>query len=91
MGPLSSVRDVLAHDAFDSQIQRSSYTTTPHQIDDAVPAATLPGLVETHPVQTPPTDEPACANMNTLVGGALAPISSPPTRRPSRAGPDLRL
>lgn len=89
MGPLSAVRDGFPHDAFDLQ---RAYTTSPQRNDDAVPAATLPGLVESHPAHTPLTDEPECANMNTLVGGALAPVSSPPPpRRPSKAGPDFRL
>lgn len=83
MGPLS-------HDAFAWDFH-SHRAYTPPQIDDAVPA-TLPGIVENQRVHTPLTYEPACANMNTVVGGALAPIpASPPTRRPSKAGPDLRL
>lgn len=90
MGPLPSVTDALAHHAFDLQTPRA-YTIEPQQIDDSVPAATLPDIVESHPVQTPPADEPACANMNTFVGGALVPVPSSPTRRPLKAGPDLRL
>lgn len=88
MGSLPPAGDVFAqHDAFDS-----TYTTHSRHVDDNVPLATLPGLVERHPVQTPPADEPAYANMNNLVGGALAPIPSPPApRHPSKAGPDLRL
>lgn len=92
MGPLPSVTDDLAHDgfAFDSQIE-SAYTTCPQQIDDSIPAATLPDLVESRPAQTPPADEPACPNMNTSVGGTLAPVPSPAPRRSSKAGSDLRL
>lgn len=93
MGP-ATAGVVFSHDdGYDSHLQTyHASNTDPRIFDDAVPPATLPGVVESHAAHTPPADEPVCANMNTLVGGALAPISTlPTTRRPSKAGTDLRL
>jgi hypothetical protein len=104
---VSSILDLLpspadsVHDVFDSPAY--TYASAPLQSPDGLkPAFRLddtsvalspePGLVNSRPVTTPPTDGFDCPNMNLIVGGALAPMSPcPPVRRLSKSGPALRL
>jgi len=54
--------------------------------------ASIPGQVNVQPIMTPPLTEGFQTDMDTIVGGALAPVHNAPPAKPHlKAGPGLRL
>lgn len=78
---------------FSDSLASSAQQTPRYGLDDTAGIVpTLPGSIRSRPLMSPPADESAEPDMNTIVGGALAPVPSKSPARPSlRAGSGLRL